>query len=121
GTIRAGSGDVRLTAGSSLSAATIETDGNVRFHAGGAVTQQTGTRIRAAAVNVAAAGSVALGRDNEVDRFSATTSGATVFRSVRDLTIEASTVNGSSLDVRTTRKLTVGGAVRVDGGSGTGA
>ncbi len=121
GNIRAGNGDVRLTAGTSLSAATIETDGNVRFHAGGAVTQQTGTRIRAAAVNVAAAGSVALERDNEVDRFSATTSGSTSFRSVRDLTVDATTVNGSSLDVRTTRKLTLGGAVGVDGGSSTGS
>lgn len=117
--IDAGSGDVRLTAGTTATVGNVDTDGTLRFQAGAAVGQQAGTRIRAGTVAVAAAGSVTLNADNQVDRFRATTSGSTSFRSTRDLTVEATTVNGASLDVRTTRKLTVDGDVRVNGGTGT--
>ena len=121
GAIQADAGDVRFNAGTHAVAGNIETDGTVRFHAGGAVSQQAGTRIRAGRVAVAAAGSVSLGLDNEVDRFWATTGGATAFRSVRDLIVEASTVSGASLDVRSTGRITLGGAVSVNGGAGTGS
>ena len=118
GTIQAGNADVRFKAGTTAVAGNIQTDGTVRFEAG-SVSQKAGTRIRAGRVAIAKAGSVTLDLNNEVTRFAATTTGATTFKSVRDLTVEASTVQGASLDVRSTGKITVDGALRVDGGTGT--